>query len=110
MAKTREFFLDIFFKSFLLVFLPFLLIVSLVFLIQLSILSAKINLNAIDLIKLFIYLIPEIFLYTIPFSLIAAIANSFGKLSEENELTALFALGHRPFRFVRYLLPSLFLF
>jgi len=110
MAKTRRYFLTIFAKSYLLVFLPFLLIVSLVFLVQISILSSRINLETHELLTFFGYLLPEIFLYTIPFSLIAALANLFTRLSDENELIAMFALGHSPIRLFRYLLPSLILF
>ncbi|WP_457606620.1 LptF/LptG family permease [Nitratifractor sp.] len=110
MAKTRSYLLQSFGKSFLLVFLPFLLIVSLVFLIQVSILSSRINLESSDLIQFFGYLLPEILLYTIPFSLLAALANLFSRLSEENELIALFALGHSPGRLLRYLLPTMVLF
>lgn len=109
MAETRHFLLQAFIKKFLIVFLPFLLIVSLVFLIQISILSARISLESGELLRFFGYLIPEIFLYTIPFSLIAALANLFTSLSEENELIALFALGHRPIDLLRQYLPVTFL-
>ncbi len=110
MGRTRRYLLTTFSKSFLLVFLPFLLIVSLVFLIQLSILSSKIHLNTAELLHLFSLFLPEILFYTIPFSLMAALANTFGRLSEENEMIALFALGHRPARLFRFLLPILILF
>lgn len=110
MGKTRRYLLEGFARSYLLVFLPFLLIVSLVFLVQISILSSRITLEMTELLQFFGYLLPEIFLYTIPFSLIAALANLFTRLSEENELIALFALGHRPSRLFRMLLPSLLLF
>ena len=109
MAKTRSYLLNNFAKDYLLIFIPFLLIVSLVFLVQISILSSKINLETKELFIFFGYLIPEIFLYTIPFSLITALANLFARLSEENELIALFALGHSPLRLFRYLLPTLIL-
>lgn len=111
MAKrTRRYILGNFAKSFLLVFLPFLLIVSLVFLVQVSILSSRINLSTTELLQFFVYLLPEILLYTIPFSLVAALANLFNRLSEENELVALFALGHSPRRIFAFMLPSLSLF
>lgn len=106
MAKTRHFLLQAFVRKFLIVFLPFLLIVSLVFLIQISILSARINLESGELLRFFSYLIPEILLYTIPFALIAALANLFTSLSEENELIALFALGHRPIDLLKQYLPA----
>ncbi|HFC03545.1 MAG TPA: LptF/LptG family permease, partial [Nitratifractor salsuginis] len=76
MGRTRRYILWTFAKTYLLVFLPFLLVVSLIFVIQLSILSSKVNLSAGELIQLFGYMLPEIFFYTIPLSLIAALANT----------------------------------
>jgi len=110
MGRTRRYILWTFTKTYLLVFLPFLLIVSLIFVIQLSILSSKVNLSAGELIQLFGYMLPEIFFYTIPLSLIAALANTFTRLSEENEFIALFSLGHTPGQILRYFLPTLVLF
>jgi lipopolysaccharide export system permease protein len=110
MAETRRYILGVFTRSYLLVFLPFLLIVSIIFIIQLSALSAQVNLKATELIQLFGYMLPEIFFYTIPFSLIAALANTFTQLSDGNELIALFSLGHTPGRILKILLPSLLLF
>ncbi len=108
--RTRRYILNNFAKSFLLVFLPFLLIVSLVFLVQVSILSSRINLSSGELLQFFSYLLPEILLYTIPFSLVAALSNLFSRLSEENELVALFALGHSPRRIFAFMMPVLLLF
>ena len=110
MGKTRRYILGTFAKNYLLVFLPFLLIVSLVFVIQLSILSSKVNIGFEELLQLFGYMLPEIFFYTIPFSLIAALANTFTRFSEENEFIALFSLGHTPKKVLTTLMPSLLIF
>lgn len=110
MGKTRRYILWTFAKTYLLVFLPFLLVVSLIFVIQLSILSSRVNLSFGELGQLFGYMLPEIFFYTIPLSLIAALANTFTRFSEENEFVALFSLGHTPGRVLRILLPTLLLF
>ena len=110
MGKTRRYLLETFTKTYLVVFLPFLLIVSLIFLIQLSILSSKVNIGFAELGQLFGYMLPEIFFYTIPLSLIAAVANTFTRLSDDNELIALFSLGHSPGRLLRILLPTMTLF
>jgi len=110
MGKMRRYLISTFTQTYLLVFLPFLVIVSLVFVIQISILSSKINLETVELVRLFGYLLPEIFFYTIPLSLIAALANTFTKLSEENELIAFFSLGHSPRRLLWNMLPVLTLF
>jgi lipopolysaccharide export system permease protein len=110
MGRTRRYILGTFARNYLLVFLPFLLIVSIVFVIQLSILSSKVNIGFGELAELFGYMLPEIFFYTIPFSLIAALANTFTRFSEENEFIALFSLGHTPGGVLRAFLPTLILF
>ncbi len=110
MGRTRRYILGSFVKNYLLVFLPFLMIVSIIFIIQLSILSSKVNIGFTELIRLFGYMLPEIFFYTIPFSLIAALANTFSRFSEENEFIALFSLGHTPRRILLAFLPTLILF
>ncbi|ADV46142.1 LptF/LptG family permease [Nitratifractor salsuginis] len=110
MGKTRRYILWSFAKAYLLVFLPFLLVVSLIFVIQLSILSSRVNLEFRELVQLFGYMLPEIFFYTVPLSLIAALANTFTRFSEENEFIALFSLGHTPGKVLRFMIPTLLLF
>ncbi len=110
MDKTRAYLISNFTKTYLLVFIPFMMIVSLVFIIQISVLSSKIELKASELIEFFIYMLPNIFFYTIPFSLMASLATTFTKLSEENELIALFSLGHTPSKILLYMLPIVTLF
>jgi lipopolysaccharide export system permease protein len=110
MVRTRHYLLRLFGRNYLLIFLPFFIIISLVFFVRISVLSSKIDLDAIELVKLFGYFVPEIVFFTIPVSFIAALANTFGKLSESNELTALFSLGHRPSSILLHLLPVTILF
>ncbi len=110
MGRTRRYILSTFAKTYLLVFTPFFLVVSLVYIIQLSVLSSKVNMGASDLLQLFAYMLPEIFFYTVPVSFIAALANTFGYLSSENELVALSSLGYTPKRILSFILPTLILF
>jgi len=110
MGKTRHYILMNLTRSYLLVFIPFFLIVSLIFVIKISFLSAQVIVNGKDLLQLFSYFVPEIFFYTIPLSVVAAFSNTFAKLSEENELMAIFALGHTPGKILLYLLPVIMLF
>lgn len=93
MVNIRRYISSNFTKSFLTIFLPIYLIVSLVFLIQISSLTAKINLTFYELLKLYVLSLPEIVFYTLPISFIAALSNVLGRLSQDNELIALHALG-----------------
>ena len=110
MDKTRQFITGNFIRNYLLIFLPFFLIVSLVFIVRISVLSSKISLSGWELVELYSFFLPEIIFFTIPLSFIASIVNTFTKLSEDNELTAIFALGFRPHKILMFLLPSATLF
>lgn len=80
-------------KAFLTIFLPFFMIISLVYIVRISVLTAKIQIDFSELALLYSYSIPDILFYTLPLSFITALANVLVKLSQDNELIALYALG-----------------
>lgn len=104
MVKVQGYIASNFTKSFLTIFLPFFLIISLVFLVRIATLTAKIQISFGELILLYSYSIPEIFFYTLPLSFITALANILVKLSQDNELIALYALGLKSKKILRNLL------
>ncbi|WP_296823509.1 LptF/LptG family permease [Sulfurovum sp.] len=93
MVNARGYISSNFTKAFLTIFLPFFLIISLVYLVKISSLTAKIQISFTELLTLYSYSIPDIVFYTLPLSFIAALANILIKLSTDNELIALYALG-----------------
>ena len=103
MVNARGYITTNFTKSFLTIFLPFFLIISLVYLVKISALTAQIKLTFIELLTLFSYSVPDIIFYTLPLSFIAALANVLIKLSTDNELIALYALGLNANRILRSL-------
>ncbi len=80
-------------SSFLTIFLPLFFIGSLVFIIKISALTSSIHINFMEMIQLFSYNIPSILFYIIPVSFLVATVMTLLRLSTENELMALFALG-----------------
>jgi len=105
MVNVKGYISSNFTKSFLTIFIPFFLIISLVYLVKIAALTAKIQISSLELLSLYSYSIPDIVFYTLPLSFIAAVANSLIKLSQDNELIALYALGLN----ARKVLHSLFL-
>jgi len=101
MVNARSYISSNFTKSFLTIFLPFFLIISLVYLVKISALTSKIQISFMELLKLFSYSVPDILFYTLPLSFIAALANMLIKLSTDNELIALYALGLNANRVLR---------
>ena len=80
-------------SSFLTIFLPLFFIGALVFIIKISALTASIQISFWEMIQLFSYNLPAILFYTIPISFLVAVVMTLLRLSNDNELMALFALG-----------------
>lgn len=104
MVKVSTYISGNFVKAFLTIFLPFFLIISLVYLVKIAALTSKIQITFGELLQLFSYSIPDIVFYTLPLSFIAALANVLVKLSQDNELIALYALGLKSQKILRSLL------
>jgi lipopolysaccharide export system permease protein len=101
--KTKSYITTHFTKSFLTVFLPFFLIISLIYLVKISALTAQIQISFQELLLLFSYSVPDIIYYTLPLSFIVALSSVLIRLSSENELIALYALGFDAGKIVRSL-------
>ena len=93
MVNVRGYISSNFSKSFLTIFLPFFLIISLVYLVKISALTSQIQITFSELMLLYLYSVPDIIFYTLPISFVAALANVLMRLSTDNELIALYALG-----------------
>ena len=93
MVNVRSYISSNFSKAFLTIFLPFFLIISLVYLVKISALTAQIQITFPELLLLYTYSIPDIIFYTLPISFVAALANVLMRLSIDNELIAIYALG-----------------
>jgi len=104
MVNVRGYISSNFTKGFLTIFVPFFLIISLVYLVKISSLTAKIQIDFNELLLLYSYSLPNIIFYTIPLSFIAAVTNTLIKLSQDNELIALYALGMHAQKVIRTIL------
>lgn len=71
-------------------------IVSIVFFIQLAKITSYIEISFLELLKLYIFLLPKTIAFTLPISFFIALTLSFYRLSRENESIVLFALGISP--------------
>lgn len=95
---------------FLSIFLPLFSIASIVFLIKLATYTAIIQLSIFEMAKLFFFMLPELLFYTLPLSFFVAVTLTLFKLSNDNEIVVIFALGIRPKFILKTLfIPSLFL-
>ncbi len=85
-------------------------IISVIFFIKIAKITSVIQINFLELITLYIYLIPKLLLYTMPVAFFVSLCISLFNLSKENELIVLFTLGYSPKKISNFflLLASLF--
>ncbi len=81
---------------FLSMFMPLFAIASVIFMIKLATYTAIIQLSILDMVKLYIFILPDILLYTLPLTFFIAAALSLFRLSTDNEMVVLFSFGIHP--------------
>jgi lipopolysaccharide export system permease protein len=104
MHKLRRYILSTFGLLFFSIFLPLFSIASVIFLIKLASYTAVIQLSLWEMFKLYLFILPEILFYTLPITFFVAAALSLFRLSTDNEMVVVFALGIRPNFILRTLL------
>jgi lipopolysaccharide export system permease protein len=89
---------------FLSMFMPLFAIASVIFMIKLATYTAIIQLSIWDMTKLYLFVLPEILFYTLPITFFISATLSLFKLSTDNEMVVLFALGIHP----KFIIKTLF--
>ncbi len=77
-------------------------ITSVIFFIKIASITAVLQINFIELITMFIYLIPKLLIYTMPVTFFISLCITLFNLSKENELIVLFTLGRSPKQISRF--------
>jgi len=85
-------------------------IISIIFFIKIASVTSVIQVNFIELITLYIYLIPKLLLYTMPISFFISLCITLFNLSKENELIVIFTLGYSPKKVSNFFLTLAALF
>lgn len=96
MHRLRRYILSTFALLFFSIFLPLFSIASVIFLIKLASYTAVIQLSLWEMFKLYLFILPEILFYTLPVTFFVAASLSLFRLSTDNEMVVIFALGIRP--------------
>ena len=96
MQRLQKYLLNNFSALFTSIFLPLFVIASVIFLIKLSTYTAVIQLTVWEMAQLYLFMLPELLFYTLPITFFVAATLSLFKLSNDNEIIVLFALGIKP--------------
>jgi lipopolysaccharide export system permease protein len=110
MGKLRQYILSHFSFTFFSIFTPFFVIASVVFLVKMAQYTAVIQFSVSEMLTLYLFQLPEIFFYLMPFTFFIAAAITMHKLSSDNETVVIFSLGLSPEHILRiFLMPAFFL-
>ncbi len=110
MDRLQKYIIEHLSMLFLSIFLPLFTIASVIFLIKLASYTAVIQLSVLEMGKLYVFVLPEVLFFTLPFSFFIAISLTLFRLSTDNEIVVLFSLGIHPnFILKTFLKPALFL-
>jgi lipopolysaccharide export system permease protein len=90
-------FLPLFFTLFLIISL----IISLIFIVTISNITAGLKITFLDLAKMYFLTLPQIIFITLSLAFFISVNSLYSKLSESQELIALFSLGFKPIKILK---------
>ncbi len=96
MGRVNDYLLKQFSSIFASLFFTLFFITSIIFFIKIASITSVIKITFIELGTLYIYLLPNIIIYTVPITFFIAVCISLFNLSKENEIIILFTLGYSP--------------
>jgi lipopolysaccharide export system permease protein len=101
MDRVSRYLLSNFFQTFMSLFFTLFFLASVIFFIKISHLTSLFSITFSDLAEAYLYLLPEIIVYTLPITFFIAVAMTIFKMSKENETIVLFALTLSPHKIAR---------
>ena len=109
MHRLRRYIISNFSISFFSIFLPLFAIASVIFMIKMAAFTAYIQITLGEMLKLYLFVLPELLFYTMPITFFIAAALALFRLSTDNEMVILFSLGIRPQYLIKVLMVPAFL-
>lgn len=101
MGRVNHYLLKHFSSLFASLFFTLFFITSVVFFIKIASITSVIKISFYELGLLYVYLLPNILIYTLPITFFIALCISLFNLSKENETIVLFTLGYMPKKIAR---------
>ncbi len=103
--KLKYYLLNQLSSIFLPIFFGLYFITSIIFLVKIASLTSIITMNVIELLQLYLYIIPTIIFYTAPISFFISLVITLSKLSSEYELIVITSFGLNPIKILKIFLP-----
>lgn len=103
--KLKYYLLSQLSSIFLPIFFGLYFITSIIFLVKIASLTSIITINVIELLQLYLYIVPTIIFYTAPISFFISLVITLSKLSTEYELIVITSFGLNPVKILKIFLP-----
>jgi len=115
MDKLKNYLLTNFSQIYFSIFLPLFVIASVIMLVKIAAYTAFIQLTLWEMVKLYLFLMPELMFYTLPVTFFISAVMTIAKLSNDYEMLVIFSLGVKPSSLILFfaklaILQSLLLF
>ncbi|NLK67278.1 MAG: YjgP/YjgQ family permease [Campylobacteraceae bacterium] len=94
MNRINRYLLSNFVSSFASLFTVLFAIISIVFFIKIAKITSFIQINSVELLKLYLFMLPRVLIFTAPIAYFVALGTSLFRLSRENESTVIFTFGY----------------
>lgn len=96
MDRLKNYLLSHFSHLYFSIFLPLYVIASVIMLVKIAAFTSIIQLNLFEMIKLYIFMLPDLLFYTLPVTFFIAAVMTVAKLSFDYEMIVIFSLGVKP--------------
>jgi len=115
MDKLNGYLLSNFSQLYFSIFLPLYVIASVIMLVKIAAFTSVIQLDLVEMVKLYLFMLPELLFFTLPVTFFISAVMTVAKLSFDYEMIVIFSLGVKPahvtkFFFKLALMQSLLLF
>lgn len=102
MDKLKGYLLSNFSQIYFSIFLPLYVIASVIMLVKIAAFTSVIQLNLFEMLKLYLFMLPELLFYTLPITFFISAVMTIAKLSFDYEMLVIFSLGIKPSSILRF--------
>lgn len=115
MDKLNSYLLSNFSQLYFSIFLPLYVIASVIMLVKIAAFTSVIQLDLVEMVKLYLFMLPELLFFTLPVTFFISAVMTVAKLSFDYEMIVIFSLGVKPSHVSKFflklaLMQSLILF
>jgi len=96
MDKLKNYLLSNFSQIYFSIFLPLYVIASVIMLVKIAAFTSVIQLSLFEMVKLYLFMLPDLLFYTLPVTFFIAAVMTVAKLSFDYEMIVIFSLGVKP--------------